>query len=279
MRVDNYLGKIDVTFVRLGLTDAQIAANGIYVRDVLEAELGTRGFNQSNKVYAVYYDGTSTVACGGGAWPPTLVGKVAALYLKGLPNASVPCDANKFTTDVNKPGYREFSMLHEAVHTIGFVATCAPNHVLDGHVSDDPRDLMYAGPLTWRPSILDINRNDYYGHYNAGCPDLAKSSYVTGVPGTTGYLPEAPYLTAVRNDLRFPTFKLSWHAVPTAYGYYVYVVPTAYVGRITPVYTTSLTYTTKSLVEGGTAYVVAVNKNGNSVSSNRVKLSTSVVIF
>jgi len=43
-------------------------------------------------------------------------------------------------------------MLHEILHTLGVVATCAPNHTLSGHVSDDPRDLMYAGPLPWQPS-------------------------------------------------------------------------------------------------------------------------------
>jgi hypothetical protein len=45
-------------------------------------------------------------------------------------------------------------------------------------VSDDPRDLMYAGPLRWRPSILDIGHDDYYGHAIAGCPDLAKLSWL-----------------------------------------------------------------------------------------------------
>ena len=37
---------------------------------------------------------------------------------------------------------------------------------------------MYAGPLPWRPSVLDPRHTDYYNHGNPNCLDLARSSYL-----------------------------------------------------------------------------------------------------
>lgn len=145
------------------------------MRDELERELRTAGLVVPGKLYAVYYDGSSTFACGGGAWPPALPGQVGALYLRGAPPGAPPCATNAFTSPGGPPGYLEFAMLHELLHTLGFVATCAPHHTLAGHVSDDPTDLMYAGPLAWRPSALDVGRDDYFGHSRGGCLDLATS--------------------------------------------------------------------------------------------------------
>jgi hypothetical protein len=109
---------------------------------------------------------------------------VATLYLRGEPPGAPPCSSNCFAQSENAPGYLEFAMLHELVHTVGVVPTCAPHHTQSGHVSDDPRDLMYAGPLPWNPSILDIGRDDYYGHGRTSCLDLARSAFLDpSVPG------------------------------------------------------------------------------------------------
>lgn len=178
LRLDTFQGDLDMTFVRLTQSDAELSSTGPFVRDQIEQELKAAGFDRSDKIYAVYYGGGSTFACGGGAWPPTLPGNVAALYLKGTPPGAIPCAANSFAPDENTPGYWDFSMLHEILHTMGVVATCAPNHTLAGHVSDDPRDVMYAGSQPWDPSILDINRNDYFDHGNSGCLDLSDSPFL-----------------------------------------------------------------------------------------------------
>lgn len=178
LRLDTFAGALDVGFHRLGRTDADLRARGAFVRDEIERDLAAAGQLTANKIYAVYYGGGSTWACGGGAWPPTLPGQVAAMYLKGTPPGATPCASNLLAEREDTPGYMEFAMLHELLHTLGAVASCAPNHVLSGHSGDDPRDLMYAGPLTWRPSLLDVGRDDYYGHGRAGCFDLAVSSFL-----------------------------------------------------------------------------------------------------
>ena len=171
-----------VTTFRLSESNADLASSGPFVRDRLETSLEAAGFDDPRKIYAVYYDGTSTVACGGAAWPPTLVGNVTALYLRGEPPGSPPCADTALASSEDAPGYWEFSLLHEVIHTLGLTADCAPNHTLAGHTSDDPRDVMYAGELPWEPSELDIGSDDYFRHSISGCPDLADSVFLEPMP-------------------------------------------------------------------------------------------------
>lgn len=182
LRFDTFSAGLDISFFRLSRTDETIANYGAYVRDQIEAELKAAGFNHPKKIYAVYYGGSSTYSCGGGAWPPGLRGNVAAIYLNGKPPGAIPCSQNHFVAAGSTPGYWEFSMLHEILHTLGFVALCAPHETRSGHVSDDPRDLMYAGDQPWHPSILDIGHDDYYRHNNPACLDLAKSAFLDPTP-------------------------------------------------------------------------------------------------
>jgi len=179
LRLDTCDGALDVTFVRLAGTDAELAAHGPFLRDAIEAEL--RATFAADKLYAVYYDGSSTFACGGGAWPPSLPGRVAAMYLRGAPPGAPPCDTNPFAAADAPPSYLEYAMLHEILHTLGFVAECAPNHTRSGHTSDAPTDLMYAGDQPWQPSELDVGRDDYYGH-GGPCADLAGSALLDPTP-------------------------------------------------------------------------------------------------
>jgi hypothetical protein len=194
LNLDTAGGELDITFVRLPETDAAIAARGAFVRDEVEAQLRALGFNDPWKIYAVYYDGTSSFACGGASWPPVLRGNVAALYRHGTPH----CDQNPFAHPAGPPGYLEFAMLHEILHTLGNVPTCAPHQHRSGHTSDMPTDLMWAGDGAWTPSALDPGHDDYYGHGRPDCLDFARSGFLEGnaasaLPGET--LPPVPAAT------------------------------------------------------------------------------------
>jgi len=189
-RLDTVGGALDITFVRLGSTDAQLASNGFFLRDEIQQLLQQRGFNNGRKYYFVFYDGTANETCGGASWPPQLLGHVVAIYLKGqFANAQIPdCDTNPFAGATDPPGYREFSFLHEIFHGMGAVPTCAPNHVLAGHTSNTRHDLMYAGPESWSPTTIDFEGDDYWGHNNEDCIDISHSGYLVGnqpaaVPG------------------------------------------------------------------------------------------------
>ncbi|MBI5931756.1 MAG: hypothetical protein HY862_20770 [Chloroflexi bacterium] len=180
LRMDTFEGALDITFWQLSTDEAVLASQGAFIRDAIEAELKSSGFNNPEKLYAVYYGGNAMDTCGGGAWPPTLVGSVAAMYLKGTYTDPTvpPCASNPLARDENTPGYIDFAMLHEILHTLGIVPECAPHQTRSGHSSDDPSDLMYAGDEPWQPSILDIGRDDYYGHGKPDCLDLAKSVFM-----------------------------------------------------------------------------------------------------
>jgi hypothetical protein len=180
LKVDTFQGEPDVTFVRLSETDAQLAARGLYLRDEVERQLRVGGLDAADKIYAVHYDGSNAVVCGGGAWPPTLPGKVASVYMRATYGQGLPCyDASRSRAGLH---LMDLAVLHELLHTLGFVPICAPRHTRAGHVSDDPNDLMRAGGGSWTPSILDSGRNDYFGvgANLPGCPDLSASLYLEG---------------------------------------------------------------------------------------------------
>lgn len=180
LREDTYQGSLDITFARLPRTDAEIGARGAFVRDELESLLRASGLIVADKLYAVYYDGSSTFSCGGGAWPPALPGVVGAMYLHGRPPGAPPCDSNALAAPGAAPGYIDYAMLHELLHTLGAVPTCAPHHHRAGHISDRADDIMWAGTAAWQiPGRLDPDRDDYYGHGRSDCFDLARSPYLT----------------------------------------------------------------------------------------------------
>jgi hypothetical protein len=174
-----------VPTVCLPETDAQIAAHGAQVRDRLEGLLRGEGYDDPHRLYAVWYDGTSTFSCGGGAWPPELLGHVAALYLQGHYTADgqpVDCSQDRFSSDGTTVEINELKMLHEILHTLGLVGRRAPHHTRDGHTSDNPTDLMYAGPLAWEPSVLDVGHDDYYLTGRTDIPDLSRSVFLDPLP-------------------------------------------------------------------------------------------------
>ncbi len=178
LRLDTCDGKLDIGFLRMSKTDAVIKAKGPYVREAIQAELPRR----AKKMFAVYYGGGSTYSCGGGAWPPELVGHVGAMYLHGTPPGPIPCDAHEVGRSDGLVGYFEFGTLHELFHTMGGAATCAPNHFERGHVAGDPKDLLYRGDQPWAPALLDIGNDDYWKHSNADCLDLSKSVFLDPTP-------------------------------------------------------------------------------------------------
>jgi List-Bact-rpt repeat protein len=177
MRVDTIQGDLDVTFTRLPRPDAFYAAKGVFLRDAIDNELKAAGLTDDRKIYLVYYDGSNTAVCGGGAWPPTLRGNVAAVYMRATFGAGFLC----YTPALSLSGLQimDYAGLHEVMHTIGLVATCAPHHTRSGHVSDSPSDLMYAGDEPWTPSVLDVGRDDYFDAPVVGCLDLADSPFLS----------------------------------------------------------------------------------------------------
>lgn len=197
LRLDTYQGALDITFYKLQLTDQEVqqasvdfGGNDSFVRDVIERELRNAQLIHPQKLYAVYFDGLSTFSCGGGAWPPLIAGQVAALYLNGTPPGSPPCGSNEFTSSIDSMYYLEFAMLHEILHTLGFVATCGKNEIRAGHTSDSPDDLMWAGDQPWSPQFLDVNNDDYFKNGDPECLDLSTSVFLDPLPANSELPPD-----------------------------------------------------------------------------------------
>lgn len=170
LRLDTFGGKLEITFHRLGIPDAVLAPMGDGAAGRLEVELGNAGLitRGDGKYWAVYYDGGNQLSCGGAEY----FGPVAAEFLLGDPAGSFNC-ADFALGPSNGPHYKEFGMLHEILHALGFTSSCSPNFVAGAHVDDSRHDLMY-GQGDWAiPDItLDVGRDDYYGHSIPACPDL-----------------------------------------------------------------------------------------------------------
>jgi hypothetical protein len=101
LRFDTGGGELDIGFVRLTKTNVQMRGSGnandvntgvAYVRERIERELIAQNQVKPDKLYAVFYGGESTYACGGAAYPPALIGSVIAMYLKSA-IAGVACEA------------------------------------------------------------------------------------------------------------------------------------------------------------------------------------------
>ena len=171
LRIDTFNGEPDISFLRLGRTGQQVIDSDPYYSIV--GELQARGFNDRSKVYAVYYEGESAAgtagACGFGS-PP-----VAITYLG---------ECNWFGVAL-RPDAFDLAMLHETLHALGVVPSCAP-HYSGGHSTEDNRDIMYSGgqdgPKDWPNMTLDPGRDDYFGTTIPGCPDLAESDLLTTRP-------------------------------------------------------------------------------------------------
>lgn len=173
LRVDMDGDKVDVSFVRLFNDKAFLSDRSDRLLSLLEAELAAAGFRQPNKLYVVLYDGPHPEICGEAYIPWVHLGRVVAAYLQ-----ADPCDKESFTSGAD-PTVREFGILHEILHGLGFGYPASPNATPRGHVNDSADDVMYDGEGrgAWTPSVLDENNDDYF-HHNRHWIDLAKSVFL-----------------------------------------------------------------------------------------------------
>jgi len=183
-RIDRCAGAIDIGFLKLSKTDAQLNQGDVLHN--LGAEMDALHLlGNTKKMNLVYYGGTNRT-CGNSNWP-SVPGQfsLAALYLNGdFQIPGVPkCNTNPVGANLNSPGYMDFSLLHESFHLTGAAPTCAP-HAFDGigHVSDSNQDLMYAGTEPWDPEFIDVNHDDYFDKPASTCLDVARSTFIEPLP-------------------------------------------------------------------------------------------------
>ncbi len=112
------------------------------------------------KLYIVFEGAIAQAACG---WTSSIV-------LIAMKNCNIyPASTSRF------PFSMTYLTAHELTHALGAVPSCAPHFKLGGHVSDDPRDVLYDGPLPrdFANLTLDPGRDDYFDHNRPGCADIS----------------------------------------------------------------------------------------------------------
>ena len=155
--------QISVVTVRLAESRAELEAAPSVV-DRLASDLAAIGTPAPNHRSVVYVDSGGD-ACG--ATLPT--GTISALFM-------AECSIYPTVNSTWRFG-ATYLAAHEMTHAFGAVEDCAPHTTFDGHVSEDPRDILYSGPeeRDWTDLLLDPGYDDYYGTGRGDCWDIANS--------------------------------------------------------------------------------------------------------
>ena len=149
-------GKLDVTFVRMNVLKKQLD-NTHAPESLVYRYLKEKGFDNPKKVYATFTgfnhrDGNDVG--GEGGVPYTVI----------------------FTPAVKSYGQPDMDLviLHELFHTQGAAYACGKRTYEGTHVKGS--DVLGKGILSTK---IDSKNDTYYRHDIEGCPDLAKSVFVT----------------------------------------------------------------------------------------------------
>ena len=174
LRFDSDNGVLDITFLRLDYTLSQFAQAEVTSALLMDGMLAA-GLNDPGKIYAVWfpYPGTAgglSSVCG------------AQTFMDGVRFSFTYFERND-DPEPNLCVNQHTIMLHEIFHALNAVSPCAPNYLMQspglnkGHVIDDSNDLMYGGDELGVMIELDKDRDDYFGHGMADCPDVADSPF------------------------------------------------------------------------------------------------------
>jgi len=150
-------GKLDVTFIRMNISKKELDVpqypNGI-IYDYIKRK---KGFDNPKKVYATFagFKSKHGNSDGGEGGVPMMVIYTPAVKSYGIKDMDIV-------------------ILHELFHTQGAAYACGERTYKGAHVKGS--DVLASGEVS---TSIDSNNNTYYRHDIEGCPDLAKSVFVT----------------------------------------------------------------------------------------------------
>ena len=206
IRYDTFRDEIDVTFVRLDQTEAQLwmdpadPATKCRLRPcpflpTIVSQLRARGLAPTDDISVILYGGQTTPAsrpewpgCGyAGGRERALVYPINQIdVLRGDIGCMGPDSIAGVPQSQNTLG---LSVIHEIFHVLGAVGA-SPNSDSDGtfggHIRNDQSDLMGGSQGIVR---LDPGRDDYWGHGRAGTVDVSKSVFLSPSDGDATFPP------------------------------------------------------------------------------------------
>ncbi len=149
-------GKLDITFVRINISKKELDVPD-YPNDIVYRYLREKGFDNPKKVYATFTGFLSKrgKSDGGEGGVPYMIIYTPAVKSYGQ-------------TDM------DIVILHEMFHAQGAAYACGKRTYDGKHVKGS--DVLGSNKVS---TSIDSNNNTYYRHDIEGCPDLAKSVFVT----------------------------------------------------------------------------------------------------
>jgi len=149
-------GKLDITFVRINISKKELDVPD-YPNDIIYSYLRAEGFDNPKKVYATFtgFKSKHGNSDGGEGYVPMMVIYTPAVKTYGQPDM-------------------DLVILHELFHTQAAAYGCGKRTYKGSHVKGS--DILASDTVT---SSLDSRNDTYYRHDIEGCPDLAKSVFVT----------------------------------------------------------------------------------------------------
>ena len=149
-------GKLDVTFVRMNVLKKQLDHLD-YPETLVYRYLREKGFDNPKKVYATFtgFKSKHGNSDGGEGGVPYMIIYTPAVKSYGQPDMDIV-------------------ILHEMFHAQGAAYACGERTYNGTHVKGS--DVLGSNKVS---TSIDSNNNTYYRHDIEGCPDLAKSVFVT----------------------------------------------------------------------------------------------------
>jgi hypothetical protein len=212
IRFDTYEGQLDITFVQLDVTSAEIYQASVtkyggayWIRDILEEQLSNMNIFQPGKIYLALAEiAKHPSTCDDAAHPPDLMGRMAGFYPSAVVEAGWNCaDQNSSGNFGAGSTYADLALIHESAHLLGFASSCGKNPASSdnkSHTGDFKYDLMWApGPNSKSTDYWDTNHmkldpgnDDYFKHTIPNCPDLANSAFLDPLPPNPETPPDWP---------------------------------------------------------------------------------------
>ena len=150
-------GKLDITFVRTNISKKKLGAHDS-PNDIIYSYLRAEGFDNPKKVYATFagFKTKRGNSDGGEGGVPYMIIFTPAVKTYGIQDMDIV-------------------ILHEMFHAQGAAYACGKRTYDGAHVKGS--DILGTSKVS--STSIDSNNNTYYRHDIEGCPDLAKSVFVT----------------------------------------------------------------------------------------------------
>jgi len=151
-------GAPDVDYIKLGETAEQVRARGFTGFLGIIGDWVKRGALPPGTLPVIYLEGKLSSACG---WSISNANHPHVVI--PMPNCGIyPGRYMEYDFPTVSSSYL---LGHELTHALGAASRVGPPHADGtGHVTDDPRDIIYEGPQPrdWDNLMLDPGNDDYY---------------------------------------------------------------------------------------------------------------------